>query len=141
MHRVFGEKKSVTYVDRKGAYLIAVNEGKIAVVQTKKGLFLPGGGIDGSETDAETILRECREEIGYDVAVEQRICSAEQYAEHPTIGYFHPIQTYYSGCLLKESWAPVENDHRLVWYPYESLKGKLFVPMQNWALDVYWAQQ
>lgn len=135
-HRVFGEKQDVKYTDRKGAYLIAVNDGKIAVVKTSKGLFLLGGGIDGYETDEEAIVRECREEIGYEVVVEKFICSAELYDKHPAIGFFHPIQSYYVGKLLQQVDVPKESDHQLVWYTYTELKGNLYVPMQNWALDV-----
>ena len=136
MHRIFGEKNNVSYVDRKGAYLIAENDGKIAVVKTPKGLFLLGGGIDENETDEAAIIRECREEIGYEAVVEQFVCSAESYGKHPVIGFFHPIQSYYVGKLLLQVDTPMESDHQLVWHTYAELKGNLYVPMQNWALDV-----
>ena len=97
IHKVFGTKESINYIDRVGAYLIPVRDSKIGVVKTSKGYFLLGGGLDGDESHEECIKRECLEEIGYAVSVGNKVCSAEMYCEHPTIGYFHPIQTYYVG--------------------------------------------
>ncbi|ABX43491.1 NUDIX domain-containing protein [Lachnoclostridium phytofermentans] len=142
MHKIFGEKINVEYTDRKGAYLIPIKESKIGVVKTSKGYFLLGGGIEQGESDEMCIIRECMEEIGYEVVIKKRVCSAEtysnHYSSHPTIKYFHPIQTYYSGTLLEQKQLPIEKDHCLEWVDYEDLKGNLFVKMQNWALDECW---
>lgn len=139
MHKVFGEKKDTEYVDRKGAYLIAVQDGKVAVVKTPKGFFFLGGGIESGEKDEEAITRECREEVGYSVVVERFVCSAETYGDgtHPVWGYFHPIQKYYAGKLLELVCEPIEQDHQLVWMEYDELRGKMVLPMQNWALEQF----
>ena len=50
MHKIFGVKQAVNYIDRAGAYLIPVRAGKIGVVKTPKGYFLLGGGLDGDES-------------------------------------------------------------------------------------------
>lgn len=97
LHRIFGKEENVAYLDRRGAYIIPIKGEEIGVVETPKGLFLLGGGIDGDETDNQCIIRECIEEAGYQVEIKERVCSAETYYEHPTIGFFHPIQVYYSG--------------------------------------------
>ena len=139
MHKVFGEKLKTNYTDRAGAYLICYNEDKFAVVKTPKGFFFLGGGYEENETAEECIKRECIEEIGYSVNVTERICSAEHYTFHKRIGYFHPIQTYYLGQLIKmENSFTVEKDHTLMWLGYEELRGRMFSPMQNWALDICW---
>ena len=139
MHKVFGEKLRTNYTDREGAYLICFNEGKFAVVKTPKGFFFLGGGMEDNETALECIERECIEEIGYTVKVIEKICSAEHYTYHKRIGYFHPVQTYYIGQLLKmENRFSVEKDHTLMWLGYEELRGRMFSPMQNWALDICW---
>lgn len=109
MHRIFGINEGVEYVHRKGAYLIPVKNDCIGVVQTPKGYFLPGGGIDNGETDALCIRRECMEETGYFALIKKKICSAESYVRHPVIGYFHPIQTYYLGELVGPKQAPIES--------------------------------
>jgi len=137
MHKVFGEKIDVTYLDRKGAYLILINKGKIGVVRTSKGLFFLGGEIDENETDMDCIHRECLEEIGHTSVVKSFLCSAETYTDHPQLGYFHPIQRYYVGELELNVQLPSETDHTLVWLTYEELRGTMFVEMQNWALEQY----
>lgn len=139
MHKVFGEKLKTNYTDRAGAYLICFNENKFAVVKTPKGFFFLGGGYEENETAEECIKRECIEEIGYSVNVTEKICSAEHYTFHKRIGYFHPIQTYYLGQLVKmENSFTLEKDHTLMWLGYEELRGRMFSPMQNWALDICW---
>ena len=45
MHKIFGQKEGAEYFDRQGAYIIPINDGKVAVVETPKGYFLLGGGI------------------------------------------------------------------------------------------------
>lgn len=141
MHKIFGTKLNVTYTDRKGAYLIPIDGTKIAIVETPKGYFFLGGGIEADETDRECIRRECLEEIGYSVDIGQFLSSAETYTIHSVRGYFHPIQTYYSGKLLKQIQPPLEQDHRLLWVEYEELRGKLYPEMQNWALEEYWKKR
>lgn len=135
MHKVFGKKQSVEYLDRQGAYLIPYQKGKVAVVKTPKGFFLLGGGIKVGEAYHECIEREILEEIGYTCCIKGLLCSAEMYTKHPTIGYFHPIQTYYFGALLEKVSNPTEQDHVLCWMDYHELKGNMFVEMQNWALE------
>lgn len=142
MNKIFGEKiKGAEYLDRKGAYLIPVENGKLAVVKTKKGYFLLGGGIDGDETDEECIIRECLEEIGYEVSVGEYIGSAESYNIHPEIGYFHPIQNYYSGELLRKISDKIEADHQLEWVAVENIIDNLFVEQQNWIVKEYLAKK
>ena len=135
-HRVFGDREDVSYIDRQGAYLIPIKNDNIAVVQTGKGYFFLGGGVDPDESDEMCIERECLEEIGYTVSIKNKIGSAETYYKSPAIGYFHPIQTYYVGELLEKVQVPKENDHKLVWLGFCDLKGKMYLDMQNWALEL-----
>lgn len=135
MHRVFGTKENAEYLDREGAYLIPWHDGQVGVVQTPKGYFFLGGGLETGESHLDCIRRECLEESGYSPCVMGSVCSAEAYTKHPAIGYFHPIQTYYFGKLLDKGSAPLETDHILCWIEYDRLKGKMFLEMQNWALE------
>lgn len=137
-HRIFGKKEHVDYIHRRGAYLVPIKDNNVAVVQTPKGFFFLGGGIDDGETDEMCITRECMEETGYTVSVKEKMCSAEFYEKNPQIGYFHPIQTYYLGELVRQDQSPIEKDHKLVWINYENLKGKMHVDIQNWALEQCW---
>ena len=135
MHKIFGTKEQSEYLDREGVYLIPCRNNQVGVVQTSKGYFFLGGGLENGESHLECIKRECTEEVGFAPCVDRRLCSAEAYMEHPTIGLFHPIQTYYVGRLLDRESVPTETDHTLCWIEYDHLKGKMFVEMQNWALE------
>ena len=135
MHKVFGIKENVEYLDREGAYLIPCRNHKVGVVKTSKGYFFLGGGLQCGESHMDCIKRECLEEIGYLSFVGEKVCSAETYMKHESLRYFHPIQTYYFGDLLDEVSTPIETDHILCWIEYEQLKENMFVEMQNWALE------
>lgn len=135
MHRIFGTKENAEYYDREGAYLIPCRDGQIGVVQTPKGYFFLGGGLENGESHADCVKRECLEEAGCTACIEERLCSAEAYMQHPTLGYFHPIQTYYVGKLLDKECIATEDDHTLRWVEIAQLKGKMFLEMQNWALE------
>lgn len=135
--KVFGEKKDVQYTDRVGAYLLYVKNGKLAVIKTGKGYFLPGGGIEGNETHQECIIRECLEETGISADVGEYICSAESFLYHEKIGYFHPIQYYYAGEFPEKVSEPSETDHKLVWIDAELAKEKMKVEQQRWAVKKY----
>lgn len=135
MHKIFGIKEDAEYLDRKGVYLIPIKNDSVGVIQTSKGFFLLGGGLDTGETDVSCIKRECMEEAGYTVSIKYKIGSAEMYCKIPKIGYFHPIQTYYVGELLEKVQTPIEDDHTLVWFKFSDLRGKMSLEMQNWALE------
>ena len=137
IHKIFGTKEDASYLDREGAYIIPIKDGKIGVVKTPKGYFLLGGGIDKGESHEQAIRRECLEEAGYDVKIRKLICSAELYTNHPTLGYFHPIQVYYSGDLLEWIQAPIESDHEFMWVDLDEIRGKMFTKMQDWAIEQY----
>ncbi|MCH5198504.1 MAG: NUDIX domain-containing protein [Oscillospiraceae bacterium] len=137
-HKVLGERdEALTYISRSGAYLIPVCDGKIAVVQTEKGLFLLGGGYEEGESDAECIQREVLEEAGLASTPGSFLCSAESYTSHYILGAFHPIQSYYAGTLGEKICEPKETDHKLIWLSPEELKGRLYADLQNWAIEVY----
>ena len=135
MHKIFGTKENVEYLDREGAYIIPYRNKQIGVIKTPKGYFFLGGGLENGESHLQCIKRECLEEAGCTPHIEKMLCSAETYTKHPTIGYFHPIQTYYIGTLGEIEATPTEVDHVLCWLDYDELRGKMFAKMQNWALE------
>ena len=64
---IFGEKlEGIEYTDRIGVYgIVFNNEGKIALIMTPGGYFLPGGGIENTESHRMCLHREFMEETGY----------------------------------------------------------------------------
>ena len=139
MHRIFGKREHVEYMDREGAYIIPYRNHEVGVIQTQKGYFFVGGGMECGESHLKGIARECLEETGHLINVKSKLCSAEAYMYHPVIGFFHPVQTYYLGELLDKVSEPAESDHKLCWIEYDQLKGKMFLEMQNWALEQLFA--
>ena len=137
MHRIFGVKCSSDCYHRPGAYLIPVRDGKIAVARVQNRHYLLGGGIEGEETQVACIHRECLEEAGFSCEVAEFLCSAEWYTQNAA-GDAHYTQYYYTGTLVERVSAPVEKDHELVWIPIEELRDRLYLEMQNWALEQYW---
>ena len=135
-HYVFGERDRHTdYRDRSGAYLLALQDGKVAVVQTKRGYFLPGGGLEDSESDADCIRREALEETGRAAEVGAFLCSAEHYTVHDTKGPFHPIQSYYVGTISGQLVPLSELGIQFFWLPLEEVRGNFYSVMQNRALE------
>ena len=135
-HYVFGERDRHTdYWDRPGVYLLAVKDGRLAVVRTKRGYFLPGGGLEDGESDADCIRREALEETGCAAEVGAFLCSAEHYTAHDTKGPFHPIQSYYTGTVGEQLAPPQEPDIQFLWLPLEEVRGNFYSVMQNRALE------
>ena len=77
---VFGRRSETLPVKTRAcAYAVVTNaEGLVAAVRESHGLHLPGGGMDPSETPAETIHREVREEFGCRVILGERIGQATE---------------------------------------------------------------
>lgn len=134
MHKIFGVKEDKEYFTRKGAYIIPIKDGKVGVIDASKGYFLIGGGKENGESDEETIRREALEETGYLVNIGDKICSGESFVEDPDFGSFHPVQSYYSGSLNEKICEESEETNHLVWLSIETIKGKLYSPMQEWAV-------
>lgn len=61
------------YDTRLAAYALVVDDGRVLLALWNEGAerewTLPGGGVDLHETVAETVVREVKEETGYDVAL------------------------------------------------------------------------
>lgn len=133
--KTFGEKENDKYYDREGAYVVLIKNNMAGVVRTPKGCFLIGGGMEEGKTERDCLHRECLEETGYTLTVKEKIASAETYCRHPKVNYFHPIQHYYIGELSEKTQEPLEGDHFLEWISLKDISGKLFAPMQEWAIE------
>lgn len=133
--KTFGApEKGEIYRDREGAYLLAVRDGMLAVADTPKGWFLPGGGIDEGETHGECICRECLEELGYAARVGEYIGCAEAFTRINNVEPFHPVQYFYAGALGEKTQEPTEPDHALRWVPVEEAERKMYLEWQRWAV-------
>ncbi|MDE5978035.1 MAG: NUDIX domain-containing protein [Turicibacter sp.] len=135
---VFGEKLSgQTYVDREGVYAIILNnKNEVATIQLQQGYFLPGGGIEGNESKESCLRRECLEELGWEIEINQLVCHASNY--HYSIyrqAYLHSIGHFYLASYIEKVSQPIEKDHKLVWMKLEDCFSQLHLDHQAWAIE------
>jgi 8-oxo-dGTP diphosphatase len=133
----FGEfNAGVDYVERSCAYAVIHNEsGEIAVVRTRKGYFLPGGGIHSDETPEQALIREVVEETGYASVILGHIGTAAQYtyARKKRIHY-RKIGHFFAARFTAKVGAPIEMDHELFWHSVEDAEKKMKHGFQSWAI-------
>ncbi|MFZ5858413.1 MAG: NUDIX domain-containing protein [Chloroflexota bacterium] len=134
----FGTKQDgIHYMERPGVYaLIENNEGQIAVIETSNGYFLPGGGIDNGESNADALKREILEEIGYQVSGLIEISEAVEYIEALSDKKHYQIHSrFYKVQLGSKVREDVEKDHRLVWLRQEEAVKLLKRQGQVWVVQ------
>ena len=112
----------LTYFDRRAAFGVAENAlGQVALAQvTKPGkapyFDLPGGAVDGDETEEQAVAREFGEETGLVVEAVRLI---ETVSQHFLKSDGQPVRNHggvYVVKLLGDDPAlKVEDDHALVW--------------------------
>jgi 8-oxo-dGTP diphosphatase len=117
---VFGlRSETLPIKTRACAYAVVTKaEGLVAAVNESHGLHLPGGGIEPSETPAEAVHREVREELGCRVILGERIGQAIQYFESD--GYCQALYATFYAAELGEA-ISATHEHELVWIPAEQL--------------------
>lgn len=132
----FGEKKEkINYISRPGAYIIFFNSKKeIGVIQTPKGLFLPGGGKNKNESDEECLKRELLEELGWNIVIGKFLGNSIQYFRSKSKFYKADCNFYLGKDFLKVS-DPIEEDHILKWFSFEHLSKNLHIENQKWAIN------
>ncbi len=117
----FGTRQPVlSYLQRPTAFGLVMQDGKLACVRVDRGegsyFDLPGGAIDGVESEEQALVREFMEETGMTVRPLGRIGEAAQYFRK-TDG--EPLNNR-GGFWTAEMTAldparRVEDDHELVW--------------------------
>lgn len=111
---------------RKAVYAIICADGKIAAVQTPRGYFLPGGGIDPNETDVQALERELIEELGWSISILNCIDSAYQYHYSEVQDkYFLTFARFYRAAYIATTSIPTEPDHTLVWLTPQEAQSQL----------------
>lgn len=127
------------YTKRPGAYGVIENDNNlIAIVKTKTGYFLPGGGIENAESLVECLKRECLEEIGCEISVLENFAQGNYYFYSTTsninmesIGYFFTCQ------IDKFLDVVIEDDHELIWLDTEEAILLLYLDNQKEAVRIF----
>ncbi|WP_292051040.1 MULTISPECIES: NUDIX domain-containing protein [unclassified Brevundimonas] len=121
-------RADIDYRHRAAVFGIAERDGLIACVRITrdKGAYfdLPGGAVEGTETEAEAVAREFREETGLDVAPVDRLTEASQYFVRTDGEGLNNVSAFWTMAIRGSTPAnKQEQDHQLVWMsPVEALQ-------------------
>jgi 8-oxo-dGTP diphosphatase len=122
--------------------IIGDSQRRIAIVRTSRGAYLPGGGVEGTETPAAAAAREAREECGLDIRVGAWRAWAIDHVDAPDEDtHYEKRSVFYEGVELSPAIAPLEPDHELSWLPVPDALELLSPPSHRWALGIWHAQR
>ncbi|NBB63054.1 NUDIX domain-containing protein [Pseudomonas sp. ODNR1LW] len=139
----FGIRNPVhDYRHRATAFGVVERDGLIACVRVERpsGAYfdLPGGGVDGEETEVEALVREFIEETGLSVTPLNRIAEAGQYHLKSTGEPLYNVGGFWSGAVQAETpGAKCEDDHTLVWLDPAVALSRLRHDSHAWAVAVW----
>lgn len=136
MIRQFGEKLSgVNYILRPGGYIVIKNsDGKVGVISTAQGYFLPGGGQDHEESPAEAAVREAKEECGLQIEIVRMISMADEFLFAASEErYYCKRCTFFSARLIEQN-PGGEVNHRLLWMTADEAASTVTHQSQRWAI-------
>jgi 8-oxo-dGTP diphosphatase len=134
---VFGQPPSGTGVRiRPSAYAILRNDrGEFAVVRSREGIYLPGGGMDPGETPQETVIRETLEECGLMIGIGSWATTAIQFAwsEAEQI-HFEKRSTFVDATIVGVDTSHLEPDHEVLWVDADRACELLTHESHGWAV-------
>lgn len=124
----FGRARAgLDYLWRPTAFGLVVHDGQLACVRVDRGdasyLDLPGGAVDGDETEEQALVREFVEETGMTVRPMTRLAEAAQYFLKSNGAPINNVGGFWIAEQLSfDSSAKVEADHELVWLdPHQAM--------------------
>jgi 8-oxo-dGTP diphosphatase len=133
---------SLDYADRPTAFGLVFHDARLACVRVDRGegsyYDLPGGALDGDETEEQALVREFVEETGLTVRPVTRIAGAAQYfrksdgAPVNNTGGFWVAER-----LALDPAAKIEADHELVWLHPHTALNELRHDAHAWAVAVW----
>ncbi|GLK48030.1 DNA mismatch repair protein MutT [Brevundimonas intermedia] len=133
---------ALDYRHRATAFGVVEREGLIACVRVERpaGAYfdLPGGAVDGEETEVEALVREFVEETGLCVAPMNRIAEAGQYHLKSNGEPLYNVGGFWTASVTAENPdAKCEEDHTLVWLEPTVALSRLRHDAHAWAVAVW----
>ena len=133
---------SLDYAPRPTAFGLVFHEARLACVRVDRGegsyYDLPGGAVDGDETEPQALMREFVEETGMTVRPVRRIAGAAQYFRKSDGAPINNIGGFWIAEQLSlDPAARVEADHELVWLHPHTALNELRHDAHAWAVAVW----
>ena len=127
---------------RPTAFGLVLREGLLACVRVERGaqsyFDLPGGAVDGDETEAQALVREFVEETGLTVDPGERIAEAGQYFLKTTGEALNNVGGYWAATVVSEDpEAKQEPDHTLTWLEPVVALSRLRHDAHAWAVAAW----
>ncbi len=131
--------KNKKYQKRVGAYAIIINkQKKLAVIKTKKGYFLPGGGKEKNESFIKCLIRECLEETGYQLVIIKKLGQGNCYMYSARLKKnLENIGHFYHCAIKKFLDKKTEPDHTLVWLSLDKAIKLLYLANQREVIKIF----
>lgn len=136
---VFGSRiAGCPYIERPSAYAVVRNSsGCFALIRTPRGFYLPGGGIEASETPEQTIKREAMEEAGLIIELRTLVGKAiEIVYSREENACFEKKSVFIEGEVVGDI-PSHEGDHELIWVDFDHAISMLSHESHRWALRGY----
>lgn len=133
----FGEcVPGVDYRDRPGAYALLFDaNGRMAVMVTPRGHYLPGGGCDPDESREAALRREVREECGLMCRHVRHLGDADEYVHAPAeAAWFRKRCAFFAVTAGEATATDTEADHRLHWMSPADAAARLSHGSQRYAV-------
>ncbi len=132
---VFGERiQGIPFIKRPSAYALVRNsQGELATARTKRGWFLPGGGIDAGETAETAVARETVEECGLIIQPTRLIGRAMEIVHVPKRRACVGKDSFFFEADLLGQTAGTEKDHELEWLDIRRAIEQLTDRSHRWA--------
>ena len=131
-----------TYDDRPTAFGLVFRDGRLACVRVDRGegsyYDLPGGAIDGDETEEQAMVREFVEETGLTIRPDQRLGEAGQYFLKSDGRAVNNLAGFWTAEVEREDpSAKIEDDHELQWLDPQQALAQLRHDAHAWAVAMW----
>lgn len=144
----FGKARAgLDYRHRAAVFGIAERAGLIACVHIRRDAGvsyydLPGGAVEGLETEAQALVREFMEETGLIVSPHDRVTEASQYFERTDGEALNNVSAFWTMHIANEAaQTPAEPDHSLVWMRPEEAVLAVRHEAHAWAITCWLRQK